>query len=168
MGQLDKKWDKILEVYYEHPRKSFTIRELARLTNIPKSTAQRYLAELTKKGLVSKENKTGDSLLFKFKKINFHIEKIAESGLIEELVEKLNPSCIILFGSIRKGDSVKESDIDLFIESPVEKEIDLRKYEKKLKHNIQLFIEKDINKLQPHLFNNLINGIKLYGSFAVK
>lgn len=168
MGLMTEKLDKILEIYYENPNKRFTVRELAKITRIPKSTMQKYLMELIKKELVSKENKAGDSLLFKFKKINFYVERIVKSGLIEELIEKLNPSCIILFGSIRKGDSVNESDIDLFIESSMEKEIDLGRYEKKLKHNVQLFVEKDINKVQPHLFNNLVNGIKLYGSFVVK
>jgi len=106
--------------------------------------------------------------VFENKKINYFAEKILTSGLVDELVTKLSPSCIILFGSIRKGDSVKESDIDLFVESPVKKEVNLKKFERKLKHKIQLFIESDINNLQPNLFNNVVNGIKIYGSFKVK
>ena len=51
--------------------------------------------------------------MFKIKKINYFIERIVASGLIDFLVENLNPSCVILFGSIRKGESVRESDIDL-------------------------------------------------------
>jgi predicted nucleotidyltransferase len=73
-----------------------------------------------------------------------------------------------LFGSLRKGDSVKDSDIDIFIESSVKKNIELKKFEKKLNHNIQLFIENKINDLPNHLFNNVVNGIKLYGSFKIK
>lgn len=157
--------DNILEVFYEYD-KSFTVREISRKTGIPKSTVQGYLKELRKNNLITKENKSTNSFLFKIKKINYYIEKIVKSGLIEHLIEKLNPSCIILFGSFRKGDSVKESDIDLFIESDKQK-IDLTKFEKKIKHNIQLFIESDIHKLQPRLFNNVVNGIKLYGSFKI-
>ena len=112
--------------------------------------------------------RAANTTLFKTKKINYYTEKIITSGLLEEIIKKLNPGCVILFGSIRKGESVKDSDIDLFIESQTEGKIDLKKYEKKLKHKIQLFIEKDIHKLQPQLFNNVVNGIKLYGSFKIK
>ena len=160
--------EKILEVFYENPAKSFTVREISKLTKVPRATVHKKLVDLKKRGLVDKENRAGDGLLFKTKKINFFIEKIIASGLIDEIVEKMNPSCIILFGSIRKGDSVKESDIDLFVESFVKEENDLSKYEKELGHEIQLHIRSDMHKLQENLFNNVVNGIKLYGSFKIK
>ena len=162
------KKEKILELFFEYPSKRFPIREIAKLTKIPRATVHKKILELKKQSLITKENKADDSLIFKIKKINYFVEKIIDSGLIEELVNKLNPSCIILFGSIRKGDSVKESDIDIFVESPLKTKINLKKYEKKLKHQIQVFVESDINKLQPNLFNNVINGIKLFGSFKIK
>ena len=160
--------DKVWEFFYEYPQKSFTVREIAISSKIPKSTAQKYLLFLKKEKFVDQENRAGTSLLFKMKKINFYTEKIVASGLIDEFIAKLNPSCIILFGSIRKGDSVKESDIDIFIESPVQKKIELTSFEKKLGHSVQLFVEQDIHHLPPQLFNNVVNGIKLYGSFKVK
>lgn len=158
----------ILKVFYEYPEKEFTVREIAKLTKIPKASVHNYLLQLKKAKLISKENQAETTLLFKTKKINDYIEEIVTSGLIEQLIRALNPSCIILFGSIRKGDSVKDSDIDIFIESPVKKDIPLRLYEKKLGHKIQLFVESDIHKLQPNLLNNVVNGIKLYGSFTIK
>ena len=160
--------DKVLEVFYEHPNRSFTVRELAKLALVPRATAHKELANLKKEGLITKENKAESSLVFKTKKINYFIERIVNSGLIKEIADRLNPSCVILFGSIRKGDSVKESDIDLFIESPVKKHISLVKFEKKLKHKIQLFIEPNINELNDELFNNVVNGIKLFGSFKIR
>ena len=168
MGLMTKKRDQIPGLLYEYSEQAFTVREIAKRTGIPKSTAQKYLQELKKKGFIDQENKAISSLLFKIKKVNYYVEKIIESGLIDELIRKLNPSCIILFGSIRKGDSAPESDIDLFVESPLAKELALEKYEKILHHPLQLFIEKDIQGLPPQLFNNVVNGIKLYGSFKVK
>jgi predicted nucleotidyltransferase len=135
---------------------------------MPKTTAHRVLEQLKKQGLITRDNKAKSNLLFKTKKINYYTEKLVSSGLIEELIHKLNPSCIIIFGSVRKGESVKESDIDIFVESSIKKLPNLQKYEKKLKHKIQLFIETNINNLQPNLFNNVINGIKIYGSFKIK
>jgi len=164
MGQDNQ--TKILEVFYEHPSKRFTIREISKLAKIPRATAHKVVVGLKKQKLLDEENRAKDNLLFKTKKINYFIEKIVQSGLIEELVDKLNPSCIILFGSIRKGESDKKSDIDLFAVSFNTKEIDLSKYEKELGHEIQLFIEKDLKSMKiknKHLLSNVINGIKLYG-----
>lgn len=161
------KKEKILELFYEFPNRKFTIREISNLTKIPRASAHKYFDELKKEKLIVKDI-ASTSFLFKIKKINHFIEKIVLSGLIDDLINRLNPSCIIIFGSVRKGDSVKESDIDIFIESSIKKNIDLKKYEENLEHKIQLFIESNMNKLQPHLFNNVVNGIKLYGSFKIK
>ena len=166
MGQ--KIEDKTAEIFYEYPDREFTVREIAKLTGCPRATVHKKLIRLQKEKLVTKTNKAENNLIFKTKKINYFIEKIANSGLVEELISKLNPSCIILFGSIRKGDSVKDSDIDLFVESPVKKSVSLEKFEKKLKHRIQLFVKQDIHQLNNELFNNVVNGIKLFGSFKIK
>ncbi len=162
------KENKILELFYENPNQRFTIREISKITKIPRATAHRIIKLLKKQELINKENFANENLFFKTKKINFFIERIVSSSLIEELINKFNPSCIILFGSIRKGESIKESDIDLFIESQIKREANLSKFEKKLRHKIQLFIESDINNLQKNLFNNIINGIKIYGSLNLK
>ena len=168
MGLKSKNLDRVLEVVYEHPGKMFTIRELANATGIPRATVHSYLAELKKQGLVTKENRPAETGLFKTKKAFFFAEKLITSGLIDFIIKELNPSCIILFGSVRKGESVRDSDIDLFIETPIKKDLHIEIFEKKLKHPLQLFIHKDIHELPPKLFNNIVNGIKLYGSFKAK
>jgi|SRR3989338_2945995 len=160
--------EKILEIFYEYPDKEFTVRELSKLTGIPRATAHRILFNLKKDELINEDNKANTNLFFKIKKTNYFIEKIIKSELIDELVEKLNPSCIILFGSIRKGDSVRESDVDIFIETTVKKHIELNKFEKKINHPIQLLIDSDINNLSKEMLNNIINGIKIFGSFRIK
>ncbi|MFH1683101.1 MAG: ArsR family transcriptional regulator [Candidatus Woesearchaeota archaeon] len=166
MGQSSKNLDKLMELFYENPEKNFTVRELAVRTKIPKSTVHNHLLQLNKEGLLE-ENKAAGSNIFKVKKTFFYITKIFESGLVDFITEKLQPSCIILFGSFRKGESDQDSDIDLFIESTKE-ELDLTGFEKKLKHKIQIFVEKDINDLPDRLFNNVINGIKLGGYFKIR
>jgi predicted nucleotidyltransferase len=163
MGQDTEK--KILELYFENPSKKFTVREISRLSKLPKSTVHKYLLNLKKQNIISKDNRALDSLLFKTRKINYFVENIVSVGLLDEIIDKLNPSCIILFGSIRKGDSSKESDIDLFAETSLKSEIDFSIYEKRLKHKVQIFTENDIHDLQNNLLNNVVNGIKLYGSF---
>ena len=159
--------DRVLELFYENPNKRFTVRELASKTKIAKSTVHKYLNQLKKENLITGENKPSDSDLFKTGKVFFYIQKMIKTGMIDYIAKYLNPSCIILFGSFRKGESDKDSDIDLFIEA-TKKTIDLTKFEKKIGHDIQLFIESDINKLPERLFNNVINGIKLKGYFKIK
>jgi predicted nucleotidyltransferase len=93
--------------------------------------------------------------------------RLYEIGLIDYLEKKLVPETIILFGSIRKGEYDNESDIDIFVASTKKAKLDLKKFEKILGHEIQIFIEKDINDLQVHLKNNVVNGIKLSGYFKI-
>jgi len=159
---------KIMETLYENPTVKFTMRELTKKTGLPRATVHKYIQAIKKQKLITEENSAEDSLFFKIKKIDFFVEKIVSCGLIEFLVNELNPSCIILFGSIRKGDSNLSSDIDLFVESSSDKKINVEKYESKLRHKIELFVEKKISDLPEHLFNNVVNGIKIYGSFKVK
>ena len=168
MGQMDKNMDKILELFFEFPDQKFTIRSIAKTTGIPKSSVQNYLQKFKSAGLVADGNKASNTKFFKIKKINYFIEKLYASGLIGHLNEFFAPSCIILFGSFRKGDSVKDSDIDIFVETIKKIGANLSNFEKKLNHRIQLFKETDINKLPPKLLNNVINGIKLEGFFKIK
>lgn len=160
--------NKILSFFYEYPNDSFTIRKISKSIDIPKATVHKYIVKLKSEELILEDNSASNSFYFKTKKINYFIEKIVCSGIIDYLIKKYNPSCIILFGSIRKGESVKESDIDIFIESALSPKINLLKYEKYLDHKIDVFVQSDINKLPVHLFNNIVNGIGLYGNFKIK
>ncbi|MBW2976986.1 nucleotidyltransferase domain-containing protein [Candidatus Woesearchaeota archaeon] len=168
MGQMDKNLDKILELFFEFPNEKFTIRGIAKKAKIPKSTVQNYLTKLKSAGLVTKDNQASNTRFFKIKKIHYFIEKIYASGMIDHLNKVYMPSCIILFGSFRKGDSVNTSDIDIFLATTKKDEVDLKKFEQKLKHKVQIFKEADMGNLPDNLFNNIVNGIKLEGSFKVK
>lgn len=164
----NQKWDKILWLLFEHPGKRFAIRQISRKAGIPPSSVQRYLKEIRKEGLITNDNRASGSQHAKFIKATFMIDKLFQSGLVEYLDKKLSPSAIIVFGSARKGEYDYESDLDLFVETTKEAKVELQEFEKKVGHSIQLFKEKDINDLPPHLFNNVVNGIKLTGFFKVR
>jgi predicted nucleotidyltransferase len=168
IGLKSNNMDKIKEIFYEFPLENFTIRGIANKTKIPKSTVNVYLEKLKSEGLVNKNNQFTNSNYFKIKKTHYYIEKMFEIGLMDYLIKELTPETIILFGSFRKGESVKESDLDLFVVSHTEKKLNLAKFEKKLKHKIELHLKTSINQLHDNLFNNVVNGIKLFGSFKVK
>lgn len=165
---LKSKKDGLMEFFYRNPLSKLTVRELAAKTGLSRSTVQYQLQQLKKENIVSKSNQWIDNWYNRLQKTNYYIKKMADNGLIDYLEKELAASAIILFGSFRKGESVQESDIDLFIECAREKKIDLTKFERVLGHKIQLFTKPKIAKLPPHLLNNVINGIKLKGYFTIK
>ena len=169
MGQ-----DDILELFFEEPNKICQIREIARLTKTPKSTVSRRIKELIKMRIITKKkdnivgyiaNESNPHYRI-YKKINF-LEKVYRSGLVGYLEDKFYPKCVILFGSFSKGEYNKQSDIDVFIQA-TEKEYELKKFERKLKHAVNLFFEEEISKLSSELFNNVINGTKLSGYIKIR
>ncbi|MBI2669308.1 winged helix-turn-helix transcriptional regulator [Candidatus Woesearchaeota archaeon] len=165
---LKSKKDGLLEFFYVNPLGRFTVRELAAKTGLSRSTVQYQLQKLKVENIVSKNNQWIDNWHNRFQKTNYYIKRMADTGLIDYLEKELAASAIILFGSFRKGESVKESDIDFFVECAREKKLDLTMFERSLGHKIQLFTKPKITKLPTHLLNNVVNGIKLQGYFTIK
>ncbi|MBU3923919.1 MAG: nucleotidyltransferase domain-containing protein [Nanoarchaeota archaeon] len=171
MGQENK--EKVLEVFYEFPQKRFTVREIANVAKVPRATAHKILVGLKKDGMVDGEGRAVWSRLFLSRKVAYYVDKIVSSGLIDFLVKELNPSAIVLFGSISKGDSVKESDVDIFVSSYVEDKmkiemnLDMKKFEKKIGHRVQLHLYDNIKDVNEHLRANIANGIKLEGFLKI-
>jgi predicted nucleotidyltransferase len=165
----------VLPLFFENPMEGFQIRGIAKLLGIPKSNVSYQMKELVKTGLVSKKetavfpyyaaNVTGEK--YAFHKRQDAIARIIDSGLLDYLEKETTPRCIILFGSFAKAEYDANSDIDIFIQAG-EKKLDLAKFEKKLKHPINVIFGQDLNKLSPELMNNIINGIKLRGFIKLK
>ena len=83
------------------------------------------------------------------------------------------PRAIILFGSFRKGEDISTSDIDIAIEMDDEQEHrvvrhkNLEEFEKEIKRNIQIHLF-NRNNTDINVFNNIANGILLFGFLEVK
>ncbi len=160
--------DEIKELFFENPSSEFYLRQIARLTKTPKTTASAILNNLTREKIILKVKSepfdryianTGMSS-YKFYKKQFILEKIHKSGLIGYLAEQAHPKSIVLFGSSAKGEYNSESDIDIFLEAP-EKKLDLNQFQ--LNHKVSLFFAPSIRKISEELRNNVINGIVLHG-----
>ena len=65
-----------------------------------------------------------------YKKISI-IYELNKSGLVDFLWHELSPEAIILYGSYAKGESIENSDIDIFIIGK-KNEVDIEKFEEKL------------------------------------
>jgi len=103
-----------------------------------------------------------DSSIYLDLKRFYNIRLLRNSGLIEHLNDVFLYPVIILFGSFAKGDNDKQSDIDICIISKEKKEVNLKKFENKIKHKIQIFNYIDINYIKnEHLKNNIFYGVVL-------
>ena len=170
MGQ-----DKILKLFFDYPANEFQIRGAAKLLKMPKSSVNYRMTRLLKQGIIQKINKgvfpsyTANAAdeKYLFCKLHDAIEGIIDSGLLEYLEKETSPRCIILFGSFAKAEYDADSDIDIFIQAG-EKSLSLAKYEKKLKHTINVIFGPELNKISSELFNNIINGIKLRGYIKIR
>ena len=165
---------KILQVFFDFPRRNFHMREISRRIKIAQPSVINHLKSLANQNLIIKE-KIGiyptfranreDELFKIYKKLNL-ILRIKQSGFLDYVYDTCLPNSIILFGSASKGEDIEESDIDIFVQAP-ERKLNLEKYEKILRREIDVFFEEDINKLNSELKNNIINGTILKGYLKV-
>ncbi|MBM3303992.1 MAG: nucleotidyltransferase domain-containing protein [Candidatus Aenigmarchaeota archaeon] len=173
------KGDTVLELFLEKPEGSYHVREAARLLSISPRTAKKYLAGLTKDGLLLRE-KAGiyekyranrQSQEFKDRKVFHTIRRLRECGIIEFLETKLNYPAIVLYGSAARGEDDSRSDIDLFVVTKTKAgDIDVGAFAKKLGHNLHVITmsEDDLRSgKNKELINNALNGIVVSGFVEV-
>jgi len=162
----------ILKLFFEEPTREFNVREVARILKISPATASKELKNLAKKGVLKERKERVLNLykanleddLYRDIKIFYNLRKIKDSGLLKELNKFYLKPTIVLFGSCAYGTDTKTSDFDLLIISEKTKVLDVKKFEKKIKRKIQLFVVKDIKDLKnKHLINNVLNGITIQG-----
>src|SRR3989344_2882355 len=165
---------RVLKVFLDSPTQEFGLREISRASKLAPVSILKYLKEFEAKELIKISNKKGvpiyqanrdnENFIF-YKKLGSSYE-LHNSGLIDYLWNKLAPDALILYGSHAKGESIENSDIDIFVVGK-EKKIDLEKFEKKLGKNIHLMFNSNVKNIQKELKNNLINGIILKGYFKL-
>jgi predicted nucleotidyltransferase len=177
MLQNYNKW-KVLQVFFEQPlaESGLQLREISRKTKLAPTSVKNYLQELKKEQLILEKksrvqnypvyfaNRDEDNFKL-YKKIDLII-RIKQSGLLEYIYDSCLPNTIILFGSSSRGEDTESSDIDIFLQSS-EKKLNIKKHEKILNKEINLFFESKFSKLSLELKNNIINGIVLQGYLKV-
>jgi len=174
--------NKIIEILFKYPEKEFSLSDLAREAGVAKANIGNILNEFQEAEIILieklskiwriKANQT--NLLFIRSKLVYNLNFIFKSGLVDFLVDYFNnPKSIILFGSFRKGEDLSNSDIDIAVESSELKDyqsIGLRgliEFEKIIGKKIQLHLFNRSN-IDNNLFNNIANGIVLWGFLEVK
>ncbi len=174
--------NKIAEILFKYPEKEFSLSDLAREAGVAKANIGNILNEFQEGGLITikkltkiwriKANQT--DWFFIRSKIVYNLTFIYKSGLVEFLIEQFkNPKSIVLFGSFRKGEDLSNSDIDIAIESDDVEDYqitglrELIDFEKIIGRKIQIHVF-NRDSIDNSLFNNIANGILLWGFLEVK
>ena len=115
--------EKIIEAFTKEPLKRFQLRELSRKTRLGLPTVKKHVVYLNKKNILRKE-KEGMYHHYEANVGNkeFKIIKTAHTLInigkaVEEIVDKVRPNTIVLFGSAAKGEDTEKSDIDVFVQA---------------------------------------------------
>lgn len=151
-----------LKPFFEDCYKEINVRGYARLKNISAPTASTILKMYFKEGLLKKKEDKG-YLLFRANRESKILKDLSRIYWYTKLNKYFeNFKTIILFGSLSKLESNKNSDIDIFL-SP-KKNLDIHKIEKILKRNIQLFSYNSVNEIKnDELKKNILSGYILKG-----
>jgi predicted nucleotidyltransferase len=165
-----------LSPFLEDPARVYSAREIAKLTDSNHITVSKKVQ--TYPFMTRAKNgpylgfKVENTAEFKRLRLLYNLQKIWNSGLVEELNKLYDYPTVVLFGSFSTADQVKTSDVDVCVISPNTKEYTLETIRKKLGHNVQLFIKtkKQLQKMHtdnPQLLNSICNGIVLSGELEV-
>ncbi|MEK6891655.1 MAG: nucleotidyltransferase domain-containing protein [Nanoarchaeota archaeon] len=178
---------KILNWFFSFPNMEVSLNDLSQQLRISKTTANKIVSELERKGFLKKEVlgriwriSCNQNHPYNFtRKIAYNLSWVYESVIInltKEIVLKdrgITPRAIILFGSYRKGDDTEKSDIDIAVEVLDNKDTQVIQlgvlpqfgYRTKVPINLHIFSR---NKIDLNLFANIANGIVLEGFLEVR
>lgn len=174
--ELNKREDKILEIFFEEPLKQFKFKEIVERSGLHKDNVNNWLIRLQKDNLIKKIKLSGkypyyvsnqEDPVFRNRKRLYAMIKFYETGLLNEL-GRIEAKAVIIFGSFSRSDWHKNSDIDIFIYGS-KNSFDKAKFEKKLGREIQIISytdKKELKKINPYLLNNITRGYYVKGSLS--
>lgn len=184
LGELQEAYQKVLFWFFSFPSAETGLNDLSAEMRISKTTAKRVINRLVEEGFL-KVKVYGNAwrITCNQEHIYNHSLKIVHNldmvyrmywlGLRDMILQRVgNPSAVILFGSYRKGDDTKESDIDLAVEVLGDASLRIEPlaivesfgFRKNVPVNLHIFSRKRVDM---NLFSNITNGIVLEGFLEV-
>lgn len=163
--------EKVLRELFLNPTYKFYVRELARVTKLNPNTIINITDKLEKAEIIKKEQKKNvveiflnlDNKNVLWRKRVFNLSQIYTSGIIDFLVKFYSPDSVSVIGSFSRGEDIEKSDIDLVVIGNKKEVTDLSRFEKVLGKKVHLLVVQK-EKISEEFFNNLINGIVMYGA----
>ena len=171
----------VMAHFFKYPSLEFTLSEIAVTTGLSKATVSGIIKELKAVdfvvvkdlGVIYRIKANVDSHIYRREKVIYNLHILVRNNITEFLVQKFStPRCIVLFGSYRKGEDDRESDIDIAVEVPdgvktgVYHYEELTAFEKAVERKVSVhaFNRKEI---AGNLFASIANGMILYGFLEV-
>ena len=168
--------NRIKEYFFLNPTMKLRVRQIERELKAPLPSVIRYTKELEKEGILKSTKITNitaysadrTSKTYLLEKKLFNIHQLQVSGLLDFLKQEGGNPVVIVFGSYARGEDIEKSDIDLYIELPTKRKMNLEKFEKILQRKLQVFVYKNIHELEnKELANTILNGISINGFIEV-
>ena len=175
-------YQKALRWFFDYPEKEISLSDLCTNIRVSKSAGNKAVTRLEQKGFIIKKifgrvwalRANNTHHYFRSGKVPINLDGILRSGIVESVLDRIPQArAIILFGSYRTGEDVSTSDIDIAVEiignqDPKTLElgtIDAFGNRKHVKVNLLTFSR---NRIDLNLFNNIANGIVIYGFLEVR
>jgi predicted nucleotidyltransferase len=159
----------VLEIFFKEPLKAHFIREISRRINLAQTSVRNNIKELIKNKLIIEKksypfnnliaNRDNEKFLFYKQAYNYY----SLFDLKNEIIDKIHPKGIVIFGSYSRGEDIEESDIDVLIISKIKKDLDLSNIEDRLNRKINLLFVNSLKELDKNIKNNVQNGWVIYG-----
>lgn len=175
-------YKRVLYYFFAFPEQAIGLNDLSNAISVSKTATKEIVLQLEKEGFLKKEiigrawrilsNQDHHYLISR--KVPIHLQIIYESGIIDIIRQQIpSARAIILFGSYRWGSDNEKSDIDIAVEIIGDKEpkiisfktLEYLGYRKNVPVNLYIFSR---NKIDLNLFNNIANGIVIYGFLEVR
>lgn len=161
----------VFKVFCEEPLSIHFIKSISKRIGLAHTSVRKLVDDLLRMNLIQKKkakpfdgfvaNRDNDDFIFYKRVYNlFSLKEISDF-----IVSNLFPELVVVFGSYSRGEDVESSDIDILVVSRSFRDLDLEKFEKKLKRKIHLLLLKDFKLLDSGLRKKVYNGFLLYGGF---
>ncbi|MBS3099014.1 nucleotidyltransferase domain-containing protein [Candidatus Pacearchaeota archaeon] len=158
-----------LSTFFEDCYREISVREYAREMKITPPTASNLLKDFAKEDLLNMRKERG-FLFFYANRESLALRDFSRvywrnklNDLVKNIWDDVHPDSIVLFGSLTKLEVNEKSDIDIAIFVGFKKEIDLKKFEKKLGKEIQVFRFESLDKVNKELRVGIMEGYSLKG-----
>ncbi len=161
----------VLKTFFEEPTNIHFIREISKKINLAHTSVKNNVNKLLKEGLIIQKkakpfsgyvgNRENEDFIFYKKIYNFYSLKELKNFIYKNFCPKL----AVVFGSYSLGEDIEGSDIDILIISNLKKKIDLSKFEKELKREINVINVNTLNKLDKPILKKVYNGFLICGGF---
>jgi predicted nucleotidyltransferase len=149
----------VARYFFTHPTTEIHLRALTRAVG---KSMPVILAAVRKLSLTTVKANAENPLFVQLKRVH-NLERLYETGLVDQLRKAFDCQAMVCFGSYSRGDDFEQSDVDIALVGAKQKSIDLSPFESKLKRQISLhFVTKA--QVSKEFWHNLANGLVLEGA----